>query len=119
MLQMVMISKEEKRSCLAVDRASLSCSDEGMLASVVDQAKLIESLADIKEVPHSQIEVAISQKNSTLDLLLLPPEAEIELLSIVTNSRRREKCSFVSYFLDKGVRFRFSADKCIALSKCF
>ena len=89
-------SRKERR-CLAVYEASLFCSEEGIAASLsvnvekeaVDHIRLKEKLADMTNVAHSQIELEIGPKNSTLVLLLLPPKAGLELLSMVRNSDRK------------------------------
>ena len=80
--------------CLVVHSASLICTEEGIAASLyvniepeaIDQNKLRESLAELTNVSSSQIQMVIGPRNSTLVLLLLPPRAGMELLSIFMNS---------------------------------
>ena len=88
---------QTERRCLVVHEASLYCSEEGLVARLtvnveeeaVDQVKLIKLLADMTYVKPSQLNVSIGPKNSTLIRLRLPPQAGMELLSIVSNSERK------------------------------
>ena len=85
-----------KRRCLAAyNNASLVCSDEVAILhvnvepEVVDKEKLKASLAKLTNVSSTQIRLEIIPKDSTLILLLLPPRAGMELLSIVINAEKR------------------------------
>ena len=83
--------------CLVVHKAALFCSEEGIVASLyinvgreaVDQVKLKELLSDMTKVAVTEIQLAAGPKNNTLVLLLLPPQAGMELLSIVSSSEKK------------------------------
>ena len=89
--------ERKDRRCLAVHEASLVCSEEGIIAHLylnveseaVDQAKLKEALARAMSLSNpSKIKLEFGPRSSTSVLLLLPPQAGMELLSIVFNSAR-------------------------------
>ena len=76
---------------------SLVCNEQGMVVGMeinaqpegVDHVKLKESLANVTGVNSSEIRLAIGTKESTAVVLLLPPKAGMEILSIVKNSERQ------------------------------
>ena len=88
---------KNRRCIVAYNNASLICSEGGIVASLylnveeeaVDKTKLKESLARLTGVNPSEIKLEIGPKDSTLVLMLLPPQAGMELLSIVINSERK------------------------------
>ena len=89
--------ERKDRRCLFVHEASLSCTEEGIIAylrlnveqEAVDQAKLKAKLASATGSNPSEIRLQFGPKSSTSVLLLLSPQAGMELLAIIGNSEKK------------------------------
>ena len=86
----------KERRCIDVLESPLLWTRERIEASLtvnveeeaIDQ-EMLESIAIMTGVKPDKIRLSIGPKSSTFVMLLLPPQAGMELLSVVTNSKRK------------------------------